>query len=183
MRDPSELEAEYASHNAPTQPIRRKAKQEPEAPVRNPAQMREALANERIEKEEVHENLDPRKQRKYTFQFDFTDPNTKRRYRGLFTNVILNLDTRLQASTLESQLIGGVPYQSVDPVMGNIAKGVAHMTFSLEKAMQQEPEGWANNLLALDDTSPVLALYEEVLVHERTFRGLGPDSEGGEAES
>lgn len=178
MRDPAELEAEYAAQTAPTPPPQRKAKKEvlPPKVVRNPKEMARD-----IEEPEPRED-DPRHHKVWTFEFDHIDPRTKRRYYGLVTNQILNLDQRLNAASLESRLTGGVPYHSIEPVMGNVAKAIAHMTYSIQKVTGASPVGWTDNFLELLDTAPVLQLFQEVLGHEEMFRGLGSDSGGGEEE-
>lgn len=142
--------------------------------------MREMQA--RSEEEANGAEDDPREKVEWTFSFDFKDPESGRTYRALFTNRILANDDRLRAATLESQLLGGVAYDSVDPTTGALAKAVAHTTFSLKAKLQQDPPGWADNLLALYTSVPVMALFEEVLDHERTFRGLGPSPSPGEEE-
>jgi hypothetical protein len=182
MRDPSELEAEYASTQAPKRAPTPKVEEDT---GRDPSKMREDLDAKHIQKEEERESggSDPRTKREYTFHFDYTDPETKQRHSAIFTNQILDLDLRMRATTLESQLLGGVNYDSVEPIMGATAKAIAHMTFSLKAKQQQSPAGWADNFLKLISTNPVTALFEEVLGHERTFRGLGATPETSEAES
>lgn len=174
MKDPAELEREYVA-----EPARPRPKPEPaekKVLVRNPREM--AAENEAAAEGEKLDREDGRLQKIWTFQFAYEDPTTNRSYEALVTNEILSLDKRLKAASLESQLIGGVPFNSVDPVMGNVAKAIAHMTMSVQKVAGESPAGWTDNFLALLDTQPVLHLFEEVLGHENTFRGVGQDSKG-----
>jgi len=171
------MEAHYASSHTPTQKPRHPESPRPE--VRDPSAMKEAVAT----KPEVKEATDPREEREWTWHFRYEQPDTGRVWSAIVKNKVLNLDERLQAAALESQLNGGVAYMAVEPVMGTLAKAVAHLTFSLQNKQQQSPPGWADNFLKLYTTVPVMALYEEVLGHERIFLGLREDSEEGQVES
>lgn len=179
MKDINELEAEYASSHAPTPRTRL---EEPKLKTpdsgRDPNLMKASMAPS--EEKEVR---DLREEVEYTWRFKYEQPETGKVWTAIFKNRVLNLDERLQAAALESQLNGGVAYMSVEPIMGTLAKAVAHLTFSLKDKQQQSPPGWADNFLRLYTTAPVMALYEEVLGHERIFLGLRPDSEEGEGES
>lgn len=180
MTDLQELSAQYAAMVPPepspdlTPPARALAAAE-EAPPRNAKAMAEGM-----DAEPKADKKDPRTARSWTFSFEHKTPGGEA-YKATFTNTVLSIDKRLKAAALESQLIGGVPYESVDPLMGNVAKGVAHLTFSLGAAQNQEPSGWADNLLALDEPGIVISLFSEVLGHEETFRGLGSRGPGGES--
>lgn len=176
MSDPHTLARDYAAMMTPAS-----APAAPETKAAEPARDPKAMAQS-IETADKPPPEDPKTAKVWTFAFEHKGPGGTT-YRAQFSNTVLSIDRRLQAATLESKLLGGVPYESIDPQMGIIAKAVAHLTYSLSEPAGQSPAGWADNLMALDDPGVIIALFSEVLSHEETFRGLGADSEGGEGQS
>lgn len=154
-----------------------KPKEEPRAPL---SELKEAIDQKVEEAEEKREEAppDPKEKRSYTFRFSHTATDGTV-YSGLFTNEILDLGKRLRVSQLESHLIGGVAYESVEPFMGGVAKAIAHMEFSLSAREMLKPDGWAKDFRNLDTASPVLELFEEVMAHEATFLGVGKGEGSG----
>lgn len=106
-------------------------------------------------------------EKKYPFAFDFTATNGKK-YEGSFTSVIPDMKTRGSIGIYRSQLAGGMPFSSIDPVTSERFFVLAHLTFMLESATLPE---WAKNLEAIDDPEVLFALWSEVQAHETTFLG------------
>lgn len=119
----------------------------------------------------------------WTFAFNYKSPEDGVVYKGLFTNRVPSIREKIQIASYESTLNSGVPYDSIDPTMGQLSRAVATMQYTLIQKLQMEPEGWANDLLALHSPLPIFRLAEEVYAHEATFRGLADDPESGEGES
>ena len=152
----------------------KKPTKEQRAPLSEVKEEIEAKANTTKEVES-----DPREAREYTWRFEYKAPDGTV-YRGLFTNQIIDLGTRLKVAQLESTLLGGVNYHSVDDLMGSVAKAIAHMEWSLKAREQLSPKDWAKDFRDLHTSAPLLALYEEVMAHEATFLGMGKNSGAGE---
>ena len=174
MNNPADLEAAYASAHDPEE------SPAPVAPIAAKRPMRKKSARKArdpkallAEAEEPKSSPDdPRSEREWTTAFDYTDPATGVRYKAIYTNSILSLDDRARVAVLLSQMTSATPFESLPPDLVNILSAIAHLTVSLQEVTQQSPVGWADNLLALDDANPVMALYEEVLGHEVQFREL-----------
>jgi hypothetical protein len=118
---------------------------------------------------------DPRLQKVYPFDFQWRDGRGKL-WVGKFINHILNIRERSLRGLMRAKLAGGMPYESLDMLTAEQNLMVAHLTYSLEEA----PD-WAENLMSLTDPDLVAAIYEEVALHEATFRGLNRAQEGGQS--
>jgi hypothetical protein len=110
---------------------------------------------------------DPRGEKKYTFQINYTDARGKV-WKGQFTNHILSISERQQVGVMRSILGGGRPLESLDALTVEINLMVAHMMQSLDK----RPD-WAKNLRTLEDPGLLQAIYTEVDSHESFFLGWG----------
>lgn len=160
------LSMDHIKGNAP--------KEEPRTPL---SEVKGAI-EDKAEESDGEAEPDKREQRSYTFRFKHVATDGTE-YSGLFTNQILDLGKRLKVAQLESHLIGGVAYESVDPLMGNVAKSIAHMEYSLSAREMQKPKDWAVDFRNLDTASPVLELFEEVMGHEAIFLGVGKNKRKG----
>ncbi len=141
-------------------------------------EMREQIEEREAAIEKLAEDADappekkrsPRDERTYSFPFKYTTARGVT-YEATFTNHILDIGTKQRVSIMESQLNGGQPYDSIEPLTQTINRGIAWMAFSLRERTNQKPAKWADNLRALDDENIVLALFEEVSAHEGQFHG------------
>jgi hypothetical protein len=145
------------------------------APERVPLEELQKQIEERTEEKAEPKTEDPRRKKAYTFRFKHEDANG-RVFSGIFTNNILDIGQRLKVAQLESNLNGGVSYDSMDPFMGSVSKAIAHLQFSLSAKEQLEPKDWAKDFRNLDNAAPLLELFEEVMAHEAIFLGVGVDS-------
>ena len=153
--DPSELAKRYAAIGATANPHPQQEN------VRTPAHMATPEP----------EPPDPRRERVWTFSFEWISPKGQR-YSAVFTNKILNIDEQVKAGVIESQLIKGQPYSSLNPNVASVVRAASWLAFSLTDKRNQSPAGWADNFFALDDIELVVQLYLEVLGHEGMFRGV-----------
>ena len=110
---------------------------------------------------------DPRGEKKYTFQINYTDARGKV-WKGQFVNHVLSIHERQQVGVMRSILGGGRPLESLDALTVEINLMVAHLMHSLD----QRPE-WAKNLRNLEDPGLLQAIYTEVDSHESFFLGWG----------
>lgn len=120
---------------------------------------------------------DPRTEKQYTFQLNWTDGRGKV-WAGAFTNKILNLREHQMVGVLRARLASGLPIEALDTMTVEINLMVAHMTFSLVK----RPD-WAKDLQELENVRILQELYQEVLRHEATFLGYRDDQDQSENES
>lgn len=120
---------------------------------------------------ETDTKRDPKDNREYSFVFDYQDFKG-RRYRDRFTNQILSPNQEIQVGVLKAQLLGRVPYDSIDVYVRELSHRISHLTVSLIKRPK-----WAAELGDLLDTKIIHKLYEEVMAHEATFRRSEPDKE------
>jgi hypothetical protein len=125
--------------------------------------------------DEQLEDENPRARRNYSFNFEYTDDRGKI-WKGLFTNQCLSPNQKLQVGVLKGNLLGRMPYESVDAYTRELAERIAHMTISLIK---RPP--WAKELGDILDENLIHRIYEqEVLAHEGTFHGRESDQAEGE---
>jgi len=117
------------------------------------------------EQDVVQDDVDPKDQREYTFEFDYTDARGKQ-WKDKFTNQILSIRQRQQVKIIKAQLGGGIAVSALDADIWTLNEMVAHMTVSLIK----RPD-WAKELTSLLDENLIEALYEEVASHEAQFHG------------
>jgi len=110
---------------------------------------------------------DPRLQKVYTFEFRWTDGRGKK-WTGTFTNHILNIREQEMVGQMAARLRGGLSYDAMDAYTNELNLMLAHLTFSLE--MRDRPD-WAKDLGEIDNVELLQALYAEVDLHQRTFRG------------
>ena len=111
---------------------------------------------------------DPKTQKKYPFDFEWTDENGKV-WKGHFVNQILDIRTRQLVGVQRARFALGMPVESLDELTQEINLMVAHLTLSLT-----EKPVWAEDLLAMDDVRLLQEIYTEVLAHEARFRGREP---------
>lgn len=132
-------------------------------------------------KQEVEEartppkEANPRHKREYGFDFRYTSPDGTS-YDCWISNKILSIREKQAAAALLARSLGNAPQESVDPLLLQISRAVAHMTYSIQKGPK-----WADDLSELWDEGLVLALWEEVMGHEATFRRMGESPHGGDA--
>lgn len=126
---------------------------------------------------------DPKHQREYTFELDYTD-TTGKKWTGQFRNQILSILQRQQVGAMKARLAGGVPFTSLDPYTTELNEMIAHLQISL----RDKPK-WAAELSELLDDGVAEAIYEEVASHEAMFHGRrarqkagGANGEGGDGE-
>lgn len=131
----------------------------------------EEAAKEETEEAEL---ADPRLERVYSFDFDFT-PDRGMPLRGKFVNHALNVGDQGRVGVAFSGLNGGQPLNSIPRDTALLHQAIAHMSFSLK-----ERPKWAKNLAALDDPDIIYALFAEVAEHQRIFLGRPSASEEGE---
>lgn len=127
----------------------------------------ESIKTAITESENENEQLDnPKLKEVYAFNFSWKDPRGKL-WEGHFINKILTIKDRQNMGIMRSRLSGGVPSNSLDDLTAEINLIVSHLSFSLV-----EKPDWASDLRSLDSIELLQALYEEVYLHEATFRGL-----------
>ena len=129
------------------------------------------------QEEEKKKEADPRDNKFYTFELDYTD-RRKRHWKGAFTTRILNIKDTLDVGIMKAKLLGGAASQSVDIVTDMYLEQIAHLTFSLEDS----PE-WAKDLMGLDDIEVVDAIYKEVIGHSDHYFRLEKYKKKGQEES
>ena len=112
----------------------------------------------------------PKAQKEYTFNFNWTDGRGKL-WRGEFTNKILNIGERSLVGNMRARLAGGLAANALDILAQEINYMLAHLAFSLVT----KPD-WAKELQELDDVRLLQEIYEEVSSHEVIFLGYGASS-------
>jgi hypothetical protein len=135
----------------------------------DPDEMRDRIDAQFKESEEATPD-NPKLARDYVFAFKYESKS--RVYEGKFKNKILNVGERMRCGALASELIGGKSYDSVPPIVKQLALITSWMTYSLDRKTRPD---WATNLSAIEDENVLFALYAEVWDHQSTFLGL-PDS-------
>lgn len=138
----------------------------------------EEIKEELIQKDEVTGEKakitdDPKMNKKYTFDFSYTDIRGKV-WRGKFTNKILTNNEIIQVSVTRSRLCAGVAVESLDQFTYEHSNRLAHLTWSLIGRPK-----WASSLGELYDPILLSRLHEEVMAHEATFHGRPEDYETG----
>jgi hypothetical protein len=116
---------------------------------------------------EKHPEADPKAQREYTWDFEWTDGRGKV-WKGSFTNRVPDIRTRQLIGALRAQCSNNMPVESLDGMTQEMNLVLAHLTFSLVKRPK-----WADDLSGLFDFQLLQALYTEVVEHEGTFLGYG----------
>ncbi len=138
----------------------------------------EAQAAKKEEEKEAGEedkSLAAKRNREYTFQFNYTSGDQV--YAGLFKNRILNVNERMRAGALTSDLLMGRPMDSIPGTSRDLAIAVAWMTLSLDA--KRPP--WAADLSTIDDEVLVMKLYGEVWDHQATFLGRADNAKPASA--
>lgn len=131
------------------------------------AEVKELAGRDKEGKKEDPER-DSKTQKKYPFDFEWTDENGKV-WKGHFVNQILDIRTRQLVGVQRARFALGMPVESLDELTLEINLMVAHLTLSLT-----EKPVWAEDLLAMDDVRLLQEIYTEVLAHEARFRGREP---------
>jgi hypothetical protein len=126
--------------------------------------------------DEVEPGEDPRDKEEYPFVFNWTDSRGKV-WHGNFVNRILDVQKRQESGVLQATLQGGLPFEAFTPFHRDLNVAIAHMTYSLTKR-----EKWAKDLRKILDPDLILALFEEVALHEATFWRRGEDQSQGREE-
>ena len=121
----------------------------------------------KIEAEKEKKAADPRCEEKYTFNFEFKEPNGNS-WTGKFTNRALSIAEMQMVGALQAEFAGGRSYDSLDPLTQELNMICAWMAISLE----DKPK-WAEDLRSLKSIALVQKLYGEVALHEATFHGVG----------
>jgi hypothetical protein len=122
--------------------------------------------------EDPSKEADPKKQKVYRFFIEHQIGRQK--VSGWFKNRILSVTAHIALGVYRSQLTGGVPWASLDPVTRSMSEAIAHLMTSLIERPQ-----WAENIPEIEDPALIRKIYAEVDAHEATFRGSqGDDSEG-----
>jgi hypothetical protein len=96
-------------------------------------------------------------------------------FKGTFTNRILNNNEKAQRDVIAARMRQGLPWESFSPDARLRQDALSHLLVSLDK----ERPDWAENLGEIDDLAVVMAIYEEVMKHEDTFRGPRKNQESG----
>jgi hypothetical protein len=122
---------------------------------------------------------DPKDAIDYTFQFGHKDRRGTS-WAGAFTNRILNVGEQQAVSSIAARMAGGVPFEAMDPLSQTLNQAIAHMSVSLttEDGDWRCPE-WARDLRQLHDQNIIVALWQEVVTHERRFFRLDSNPEEG----
>lgn len=112
---------------------------------------------------------DPRDAINYTFQFSFKD-RRKKIWDGTFTNRVLNVGEQQAVASIAARMSGGIPFEAVDPLVQTLNQAIAHMSVSLtsDEGEWRCPD-WARDLRQLHDQNIIVALWEEVVTHERHY--------------
>lgn len=115
---------------------------------------------------------DPRSKR--TYGFTFRQPLGDKIYEGDFQNKVPDVKTTRLIGLMRSHLAAGQSYERLDPYTKEQFLMLSHLSYSLVV----RPD-WAK---VLDDLDPwiLTRLYEEVALHEATFRGQRQDQGGGQ---
>lgn len=142
---------------------------EPEQEIPSDEELKQQVATASLPEKpkEDPDKPDPRGEKKYVFQIEYTDARGKV-WKGQFTNKILSIHERQQVGIMRSMLGAGQPVQSLDALTVELNLMVAHMSYSLV----EKPE-WAANLRSLEDPGVLQAIYTEVDSHESFFLGWG----------
>jgi hypothetical protein len=150
------------------------------AAVKSPEEIKNDLERKEESPEQKVEKLDdPKLKRDYEFKIDYTD-GRGRRWKGPFTNRILNFDELSRVGIIKANLFGGMPIISFDAYTVDHNEKVSHLTVSLVS----RPD-WCEGakLTKLTDKDLLDAIYSEVASHEATFHGRGSDQEAGDSGS
>lgn len=126
--------------------------------------MREEVVEAQAKIDEPEQKKDPRAAKEYSFNLDFKD-GCGRNWQGRFVNRILTIHDRQLVGIMRARLTGGMPFDSMDPLVAEINHIVTHLTQSL-----QDRPSWAKNMLSFTDYELLQAIYEEVDSHESHFR-------------
>lgn len=118
---------------------------------------------------QANPGADPKKQKSYTFNFDYQDSQGKS-WSGSFTNKILTIGETQQAAVLQAKFQDGLPDAAIDEDQRAVNRIIAHMEYSLT----DRPD-WAEDLRELLDSQIVLKLWKEVASHEAIFWGSPSD--------
>jgi hypothetical protein len=117
--------------------------------------------------------------RRYVFHFSWTAPRGEK-YEGTFINNILTTGDRAEAESLASRFVDGVPWESINPQRRKMVEVLAHLTVSLD--MEERPP-WAKNFGDIIDEDVIALLFQEVDLHEVTFRRPKADTPRSDADS
>lgn len=114
---------------------------------------------------------DPKSQKLYTFNLDFTDSSGKK-WEGTFTHRIMTIKDHRVCGVMRAQLAGGLSYESLDP----ITKEINLILSTLEISLTQRPD-WAKDIQDMDNLEVVQELYKKCEEHEQFFRtgSRGPE--------
>lgn len=132
-------------------------------------------ANKEMTLPEGREKTDYTKE-EATFYFKYEAPNGKV-FEGDFTNHILTTGEIGTAGANTSRLNGGMPYESISPMVRDLNDRLGHLVVSL----RNRPE-WANELTSIKYRDVIYLLYREVEKHEAIFCGRRSAEESGEGE-
>lgn len=114
---------------------------------------------------------DPKMEPEYQFEIDYTDKRGKP-WVGTFVTKILDIGTTQLVQTFAARMGNGQAYEALSPNARDMNYMLAHMEFCLIK----KPK-WASDFRKLVDPKLLGLIYREVVSHEATFLGLGPDPE------
>lgn len=135
------------------------------------------VRGEKTPEDKVEALADDRLQEVYTFQFAFTSRRGKK-FEGSFTNHILSGMDKIQVGVMCARLSQGQPFEALPVETQILLRRLAHLEYSLARGKELRPK-WADDLGQIKDDELIEALYQEVLDHERIFRGYDVDSEAG----
>lgn len=110
--------------------------------------------------------------RKHTVQIDLSDINKE--WVGTFVFRYPSLMEQMQIGVLKTNMLGGLPPNSVDVLTDNIA----HMTATLSVVMESAPDWF--DLNTLEDYEALDRVYEAFAKWRDSFRlkGQGSDNQG-----
>ena len=131
------------------------------------AEMRKRIEEETTEAAQK-KPVDPRIEEEYVFDFKWKDARGKS-WSGRFKNRILSIAQQQLVGALQSDMAGGKPYHSLDPMTAEINLLCAWMAVSLD---EEERPLWAKDFRSFKNVLLLQAIYKEVASHEATFHGL-----------